>query len=315
MLYDKVLRVLQREASSEHELSILDKLSKSEVFEVSNVLNAIDEKEDLTKLIRKPIQKRPPFKYTWAEWYQESDFDGEYWHRGKFGALIVTITDDDIRKCGTLIRLSVKLLGLVESGANETYVVYGFADITQARSPKIPLGLCDGGMSNVQVADDSTTFRGGGYGVSFSHMFPALPKVSVPHPFRSGEEVPIVHAYVPIITFQFLHCKNIITETVNPPSRLQRATLKRGRIPLCSYKVLKVMLPEHAISNGESGQSDRQVRMHLVRGHFKYLKDDRYKNKGWHWWPAHARGSAELGMIKKEYEVGIRETNSALLDQ
>ena len=47
-----------------------------------------------------------------------------------------------------------------------------------------------------------------------------------------------------VTAFTLLNTKNIEAETVTPDAALQRARARRGRLPLVTYKVLKVRLPK-----------------------------------------------------------------------
>jgi hypothetical protein len=105
-----------------------------------------------------------------------------------------------------------------------------------------------------------------------------------------------------------LHCRNIVTETVGQDKKHPMVRGEREHRPYCSYKVLKLEVPRRmAERNGDDieggGTDDPKVRFHLCRGHFKNLQHPRYNVKGWHWWPAHWKGSIELGRADKSYKL------------
>ncbi len=108
--------------------------------------------------------------------------------------------------------------------------------------------------------------------------------------------------------FALLHCRNIIAETVksaDEPKRIRIGGEKRKPPRKCSYHVLRLELPNSIRPRGQPSESDEErakVRLHLCRGHFKNLQHERYKDKGWHWWPAHWRGDEELGTVDKIYQ-------------
>lgn len=105
-----------------------------------------------------------------------------------------------------------------------------------------------------------------------------------------------------------LHCHNVVAEDVRPDEQTQRRVAKSGNPPRCTYKTLKLQIPQASRrhSSGESG-SEPATRFHLCRGHFKNLQHERFKSKGWHWWPAHWRGSPELGEVIKDYKLDSGE--------
>lgn len=90
-------------------------------------------------------------------------------------------------------------------------------------------------------------------------------------------------------------------------TRRQREERGRGHI---AYKVLKVKVGkdrEYVLGRGSSGES-LDLPLHAVRGHFKTYTSDRPlfgHYVGRYWWPAHARGKAENGEIRKSYEVVV----------
>lgn len=106
--------------------------------------------------------------------------------------------------------------------------------------------------------------------------------------------------------FALLHCRNINTETIKPNDPHAERRRNRGLPPKTEYKVLRLDLPNtirpHAASAAEQ-EEERKMRFHLCRGHFKNLQHERFKAKGWHWWPAHWRGSKDLGEIHKSYKL------------
>lgn len=108
-----------------------------------------------------------------------------------------------------------------------------------------------------------------------------------------------------LATFCLLHCRNIETETV--PARQQTPReIRQNQPPRTSYKVLRLNLPSVLRPRGvptETLEEAAKMRLHLCRGHFKNLQHERYKVKGWHWWPAHWRGDPDLGEVDKVYKA------------
>lgn len=96
-----------------------------------------------------------------------------------------------------------------------------------------------------------------------------------------------------------LNAKNAVeTETVNY-HKLNRARIKRGKLPLMEHKILKIARRQQQRVYGAVGTRGNyaSMRAHFVRGHFKT------RRTGIFFWHPHARGSFERGVIKKDYEV------------
>jgi hypothetical protein len=109
------------------------------------------------------------------------------------------------------------------------------------------------------------------------------------------------------MAFALLHCKNVVTEEHVPDERLQRRVRKAGNPPRVTYKTLRLEVPAtvHHRQGYAGGSEDDgpRVRFHLCRGHFKDLRHERYRVKGLHWWPAHWRGTKDLGEVHKTYKL------------
>lgn len=118
---------------------------------------------------------------------------------------------------------------------------------------------------------------------------------------------------IPPMAFGMLNCRNIVTEDVKQDKLHQKVKGEREHRPFCTYKILKLEVPrrmaERQGDDVEGSEPDEpKMRFHLCRGHFKNLQHERYKQKGWHWWPAHWKGNIELGLVDKSYKL---ETASA----
>ena len=85
------------------------------------------------------------------------------------------------------------------------------------------------------------------------------------------------------------------TESVDL-KKLNKARVKRGKLPLFSHKLLKIH--HRQIRRAGDGSGDHIVmRGHFVRGHFKTRKS------GVYFWHPHARGDFSRGMVIKDYEL------------
>jgi len=105
---------------------------------------------------------------------------------------------------------------------------------------------------------------------------------------------------------KLLHCKNITTDTIEAPARLNRKREKCGKQPLFSYRVLRVTLPSSAAGHKKTGPPIAHNRVHLCRGHFKeYTQENPLfgRHTGLYWWQPHVRGQNRDGVVMKDYSV------------
>jgi len=116
------------------------------------------------------------------------------------------------------------------------------------------------------------------------------------------------YALVPFMTLSFMHCKNVGYVKTVPNEKLQRRRIRDGKVPLVTYKTLKIDPIKKIIASANNGNSDLTPKsLHICRGHFKNFDDKPLfgKLKGTYWWPMHTRGSVEQGEIKKDYSIKI----------
>jgi hypothetical protein len=97
-----------------------------------------------------------------------------------------------------------------------------------------------------------------------------------------------------------LNSKNCVsTAFTEPAPALNKARVKRGRLPLVSYTNVSISLSRRDSRQASAhGVSAEDIRQHLVRGHFKIRKT------GVYWWRNHIRGAAAAGTVEhKSYRV------------
>lgn len=114
---------------------------------------------------------------------------------------------------------------------------------------------------------------------------------------------------IAISALMLLNCKNVATEQVAPPIKLNKNRQRRGKLPIFDYHILKVIAGKG--TSGGSCQGDgTSPRVHLCRGHFKRYTDDKPllgKHTGLYWWQPHVRGSKEAGVVHKDYSVEVSD--------
>lgn len=96
-----------------------------------------------------------------------------------------------------------------------------------------------------------------------------------------------------------LNCRNLLEIAPAPISKNRQNTMRRaGRRPLFEFKTLQLKITQSQLANGEKqGLTRDQMRLHMVRGHFKKRKS------GLYWWSPFMRGNIDLGVVQKNYQV------------
>lgn len=107
-----------------------------------------------------------------------------------------------------------------------------------------------------------------------------------------------------ICALLLIGCKNIGTEIIVPPDKLNAKRKRVGRTELFSYHTLVIKptgkkqesIPKHLWNN----------RIHICRGHFKEYTEDRKlfgKYTGRYWWQPSVRGRNKDGVVMKDYVI------------
>ena len=105
---------------------------------------------------------------------------------------------------------------------------------------------------------------------------------------------------------RILTCRNIKYVSVLPPSALNKKRKKRGKLPICEYKVLVVDTNENKLKYEHNGSSTNSLRVHLCRGHFKEYTNENPlfgKHVGRFWWQPMVRGDKKRGVLNKDYDI------------
>jgi len=114
-----------------------------------------------------------------------------------------------------------------------------------------------------------------------------------------GDPISFLHMIVTL-----LNCKNIGTEIVPAPLKLNKKRKKVGKQPIFSYRTLVIKpvgkkqesIPKHLWNN----------RIHLTRGHFKTYTEEKPlfgRITGRFWWQPAVRGRNRDGVVMKDYKV------------
>lgn len=112
---------------------------------------------------------------------------------------------------------------------------------------------------------------------------------------------------IPFYASTFCHCNNVEYYEKSQPEALQKANIKRGKVPQETYRVLDIGgLQKQAKSESNSERGELQTALHICRGHFKTYTDENPlfgKHTGTYWWAMHKRGSEDNGKVDKDYNI------------
>lgn len=110
-----------------------------------------------------------------------------------------------------------------------------------------------------------------------------------------------------LLALSFLHCKNVTVTQQRPPDWQQKAAQKKHGRPLVTYHVLNIEPMKTVLrTEGDIEHNGLKKALHICRGHFKTFTPDKPlfgKVTGTYWWQPHVRGSAEVGVTLKDYNV------------
>ena len=104
-----------------------------------------------------------------------------------------------------------------------------------------------------------------------------------------------------------LNCKNVHTREQPCPPKLAKRYQERHGHKRPRYYVLDIepMRQKFRDANGGEDGISLAKALHICRGHFKNFDNKPLfgKLKGTYWWQPHVRGSAEAGIVEKDYRI------------
>lgn len=123
---------------------------------------------------------------------------------------------------------------------------------------------------------------------------------------QADQGAPPVGMVPAFLAFAFSHCKNVsIAEQTLP--RAARRRLERAGKADVTFRVLSIDPMRTVLqSEGNINHNGLKKALHICRGNFAHYSEDKPlfgKYAGTFWRPAHVRGTAEAGMIGKDYAV------------
>jgi len=108
---------------------------------------------------------------------------------------------------------------------------------------------------------------------------------------------------------RLLNCKNIISERISAPSKLNKKRARKNSLPLFDYHTLTIKINNQSKSSYKTnGIPINHNRIHFCRGHFKeYTEENKLFGKitGLFWWQPFVRGDNKKGIVLKDYKVNV----------
>jgi hypothetical protein len=126
------------------------------------------------------------------------------------------------------------------------------------------------------------------------------------NPYGQWMLPPAFALHIALWTLCFMHTKNVQTEQVEPPEKLNKAHMKRHREPLSVYRVLRITPMGRGADREGQGGTHSPSSLHICRGHFKHYTEDAPllgRAVGTYWWSQTLRGRRTQGTVQKDYEV------------
>lgn len=119
------------------------------------------------------------------------------------------------------------------------------------------------------------------------------------------------YLYPCLLGLSFMHCKNVKNVAQEHPPKLSKAYQRRYGNSLIVYHTLEIDPMKKVLR--EEGQSETlglKKALHITRGHFANYTEGKGlfgKYHGTYWRPPHVKGSAEHGVVKKDYSIKAPE--------
>lgn len=137
------------------------------------------------------------------------------------------------------------------------------------------------------------------------------PTIVVPYPVKKGDEETLQSAALAFpfaFAISLMHCKNVgIVDVPDARTPLERRRDERRGVPSPSFKTLVIEPMKRALkTEGGSESVGLKRALHICRGHFAHYSEDKPmfgRYAGRFWIPAHTRGTAESGIVVKDYRV------------
>jgi hypothetical protein len=113
-----------------------------------------------------------------------------------------------------------------------------------------------------------------------------------------------------LLALSFVNCKNVVS-TEHDKVEIKKKLIRKKRKPVTKrwqykYKVLDIIPMSNVLKNKNVRSVGIVQALHMCRGHFKTFENGLFGKpelKGTYYWAQHARGSANKGIVDKDYNV------------
>ena len=114
-------------------------------------------------------------------------------------------------------------------------------------------------------------------------------------------------ARVAMATLCLLGCRNISVKTFETTPRVYYEEHHRHKLPRYHVIDIEPMRQKFRDANGGKDGISLAKALHICRGHFKNFDDKPLFGKltGTYWWQPHVRGTAEAGIVEKDYRIKL----------
>jgi hypothetical protein len=294
------------------------------VFDVSNVYRHLaelsEEQRDAVGIAEQP-KLVPPFKTTWFEWdtrtAQGSDIAEFYrHHRITRMAILMHVSDlldhfPSIEEAHASLMETFPKSDYGELGTPARWLVHmwefhhGPGTVTWPDPTLVPM------IRTLMLDGNGASLRKPGTDVMI-HATQAIGGYTVADLVKEDPDLAHLNRHVyltPAMSLAFLHCKNVTVEdATDARTRQQRRFDERRGVAPVTFKTLVIdpSMGRKATPAQRRDAHDPVTRLHICRGHFSTYTEEKPlfgKYAGTFWIPAHVRGSAEVGMVGKDYRV------------
>jgi hypothetical protein len=273
-------------------LSFIPTIKKAQKFhggDAQSIFSLFPE-DGMNKIFKGPMTERwrLPYKNFWCDFI---------WGKGRAGVVAFEIIPN-------LIGVGFVMKPHISECCFPTTPFFAFLPIWVV----VSIGECMSDRTDKGYLMDKLPFLNGPGNGNIAFVSLGLPREEIDDSVE-GEVFMLLEAFEKFV--YLLNCKNIATEKVVAPERLNKRRRESGKQELFDYHILNVMVPSKKRGYRESAAPLSHNRVHLCRGHFKEYTSEHPlfgHYTGLYWWQPHVRGQNKRGVVMKDYNVVTKES-------
>ncbi len=263
-------------------------LIDSQVFLIQNIINSVPENIDFSNLQIIAL----PFPDCWFEW--TFDIIRKDDQTNLFAGEIDDKLLDSLLNLEGFFRVGVNLIS--EERTEDGWGIFSYIYLRSTNFPVLRLPI------NFKIQVDNDGFYRYHKKLILGNPDSVFSKITEN---LVSDDVIDQLLYVALFALGLLHCKNVKTI-----ERGGQPAFVKGRHHnhkwMRRHHVLQIH-PLQDINNSKSLQlSEKTISFHFCRGHFKTYTEEKPlfgKYIGTYWWNSHTRGSYEIGIVTKDYNL------------